>query len=423
MIQDFYILTKLLREFNLSEQQKQNLVSKRLKKVLSSAYNGTKYYKKLMDDSGYNPNFHYKDPDDLKKLRITTKRDFKENPIEDFINENARTKQIFNDSTSGSTGIPLKICRNSIERKYQVAKWLRVLFLNGYNPFQKVLSFTSPARLEAGKSIIQKFGLLRRHAVNYLTDEKTMVDEILQYKPNVIYGNRSQFDMILNEITNRNLKFNKLKMILVGGQIINNHNIDMYKKVFNCKFIQIYGSVELGSIAFDISDDKGMVLNDDLTFFEFLNTNNIEVAENTPGKVIGTDLIGEYMPIIRYDQGDTILYNSYQNRKRIIKINGRNDDIVITPNGSKKYFFVFYELFHQYQNLIQFRVIQKSLNNIIIFLDCKKEYFEKIKDKLLFDLKNSIGNDIDFKFILESPIKPDETGKIRMFKSELKSDE
>lgn len=297
MIQDFYILMKLLRKFNLPKEKRDFLVTKRLERVLCSAYNNTKYYKKLMDDSEYNPNVHYKDPDDLKKLRITTKKDLKENPVEDFINKSAKTKFIFTDSTSGSTGIPLKVYRNSIERKYQVAKWLRVLFLNGYNPFDKVLSITSPARLEAGKSFLQNLGLLRRKAINYLLDQKNMVDEIVMYQPNVIYGNRSHFDMISNEIIKRDIKFDKLKMIMVGGEVINKQNIDLYRKAFNCKFIQIYGSVELGSIAFDISGEKGMFLNDDLTYFEFIDKENNEVDENKPGKVIGTDLIGEFYAI------------------------------------------------------------------------------------------------------------------------------
>lgn len=39
-----------------------------------------------------------------------------------------------------------------------------------------------------------------------------------------------------------------------------------------------------------------MFLNDDLTYFEFIDKENNEVDENKPGKVIGTDLIGEFMP-------------------------------------------------------------------------------------------------------------------------------
>lgn len=423
MIQDFYILLKLLREFHLPNDKRELLVTKRLQRVLCSAYNNTKYYKKLMDDSGYNPNIHYKDPEDLKKLRITTKKDLKENPIKDFINESARTKNIFTDSTSGSTGIPLKVYRNSIERKYQIAKWLRVLFLNGYKPHQKVLSITSPSRLDAGKSFLQKFGLLRRKPINYLLSPERMTEEILDYKPDVIYGNTSHIDLIANDFLVRKIKLQNLKMIIAGGETINEKKIQNYLSAFNSKFIQVYGSVELGSIAFDISDQGGMVLNDDLTYFEFIDDNKKVINEMEFGQVIATDLIGKFMPFIRYSQGDKIEFRIHNNRKRIIKILGREDDIILTPDGKKITFHPLYEIFHHYQLFREFKVIQTKINEIVVEIDCDKDIFEKLKEDVLNNLKSKISSTISYIIKNVSPIKPDESGKIRMFKSELKTDE
>lgn len=387
MLQDFYILTKLLREFNLSEQQKQYLVSKRLKKVLCSAYNGTKYYRKLMDDSGYNPNFHYKDPDDLKKLRITTKKDLKENPIEDFINENARTKYIFTDSTSGSTGIPLKVYRNEIERKYQVAKWLRVLFLNGYKPYQKVMSFTSPARLNEGKNIVQNFGLFRRYAIDYLADPHFMVDEMLKYKPDYMYGNRSHFDLIANELIKRNIYPYGLKKIIIGAEVITKFHYHNLKESFKTKILDAYGSVELGSIGFETNERKGLLLNEDLIYFEFLDNFNLQSKAREESRIIATDLINLFMPFIRYEQGDNIVFDFIDGKRHLIQINGRNDDLIYLPNGNKKTFHFFYEIFHHYNKIRQFIVIQTKINEIVVEIDCDLDYLNQIKSEIMNELK------------------------------------
>jgi phenylacetate-coenzyme A ligase PaaK-like adenylate-forming protein len=423
MIQDFYILLKLLREFHLPKEKREALVTKRLKRVLCSAYDNTKYYKKLMDDSGYNPNVHYKDPDDLKKLRITTKKDLKENPVEDFINENARTKSIFTDSTSGSTGIPLKVYRNSIERKYQVAKWLRVLFLNGYKPFQKVVSFTSPARLNSGKSILQSLGILRRKPIDYLASGNIMVDEMFKYKPDVMYGNRSQFETIAEELIKRNSQPIELSMIFVGGEVVKANHLKMFNSVFKTKIRQIYGTVELGSIAFDYKNNNGMILNEDLTYCEFLNNKNQEAFELENCKFIGTDLIGEYMPFIRYDQGDILKYKYSGDRKYIVEIQGRDSDMIILPDGTKKTHLFFYEFFNQFQSIRKVRGIQTKNNEIIIEIDCELDYFMRIYDLVLDFLNTKISKQMTYTIKHESPIQPDKTGKIRMFKSELKSDE
>lgn len=422
MLLDFYILLKLLREFHLPKEKRELLVLNRLRKVLCSAYNNTKYYKKSMDDSGYNPNIHYKDPDDLKKLRITTKRDLKENPVEDFINEGARTKYIFTDSTSGSTGIPLKVYRNSIERKYQVAKWLRVLFLNGYNPFQKVMSFTSPARLNTGKSILQSFGILRRKPINYLAAGNLIVDEIFKYQPDVIYGNRSQFETIAEELIKRNSHPIYFKMIFVGGEVVTANHIKMFNNVFRTKIRQIYGTVELGSIAFDYKNNNGMILNEDLTYCEFLNNENQEATEFEESKFVGTDLIGIYMPFIRYDQGDLLKYRFSGDRKFIVEIKGRDSNMIILPDGTKKTHLSFYEFFHQFQSIRKVRGTQTKEDEIIVEIDCDLDYFKSIYDLVMDFLKTKISNQMTYIIKHQSPIQPDKSGKIRMFKSELKSD-
>jgi phenylacetate-coenzyme A ligase PaaK-like adenylate-forming protein len=422
VLQDFYILFKLLSEFHLPKEKRELLVSKRLKRVLCSAYNNTKYYRKLMDDSGYNPNIHYKDPDDLKKLKITTKKDLKENPVEDFINEGARTKIMFTDSTSGSTGIPLKVHRNSIERKYQIAKWLRVLFLNGYNPFQKVMSLTSPARLNSGKSILQSIGILRRKPIDYLASGTIMVDEMFKYKPDVMYGNRSQFETIAEELIRRNSLPFELSMIFVGGEVVKDNHIKMLNSAFRTKIRQIYGTVELGSIAFQYNYDNGMILNEDLTYCEFLNNNNQEAAEFETCKFIGTDLIGLFMPFIRYDQGDLLKYTFTGNRKSIIEIKGRESDMIILPDGTKKTHFFLYEFFHQFQSIRKIRGIQTKKDELIIEIDCDLDYLKSIYDLVLDFLKTKISNQMTYIIKHQSPIQPDKSGKVRMFKSELKSD-
>lgn len=417
MILDFYILLKLLREFHLPNDKRELLVSKRLQRVLCSAYNNTKYYKKLMDESGYNPNIHYKDPDDLKKLRITTKKDLKENPIEDFINERARTKYIFTDSTSGSTGIPLKVYRNSIERKYQVAKWLRVLFLNGYKVTDKVISLSPPSRLNEGKNIIQKFGVFRRKPVNFLLDVKEMVNEVIKYRPNVMYGNRSHFDMIANFCISNNLQLDSLKIILVGGEVIRDANKTLYKDAFHIDTTQIYGSAEMGIIAFDINDNNGMVLNEDLTNFRFLDDNYREIELNQMSNLIATNLTDTYMPIINYNQGDKVICRNFMGRKRITEIFGRDDDTIIFPDGTKKTYHTIIDIIYYYKDIQQFRFTQRKIDEILIEFECNGDYFHQVKNLILQELKEKVSPHINFEIIQREKILPDSSCKTKRFVS------
>jgi phenylacetate-coenzyme A ligase PaaK-like adenylate-forming protein len=373
-----------------------------------------------MDDSGFNPNIHYKDPDDLKKLKITTKKDLKENPVEDFINEGARTKIMFTDSTSGSTGIPLKVHRNSIERKYQIAKWLRVLFLNGYNPFQKVVSLSPPSRLSEGKSFIQKFGLFRRKPVDFLLDVKEMATEIIKVKPNVIYGNRSHFDLLANYFVANSINLESIKLILVGGEIIRESNLELYRKAFHINTTQIYGSAEMGIIAFNLKNENGMVINDDLTHFRFLDKNYKDVDENIKANIILTNLTENYMPIINYNQGDQVIYKIHKNKKRITQIFGRDDDTILFPDGTEKTYHTIIDIFYSYKGIKQFRFTQKKIDEIFIEFECDIDYYNSVKEIIIKELSHKVNSQIKYDIVQREKILPDETGKTKRFVSYLK---
>ena len=140
-MQQTLLLIKLLITGRLSRKSKKKIQHNKLKEILISAYKNVPYYTEIMTKVGYNPIEDYKGVQDLKLLPVLTKNILKERPVTDFIHKdyvNSYHQSFFIDRTSGSTGIPLIIYRSRYERYLQIAKWLRVLFYNGYSPFDKV---------------------------------------------------------------------------------------------------------------------------------------------------------------------------------------------------------------------------------------------------------------------------------------------
>ena len=177
----------VLHDIKLSNNQTQQLVSKRLRSVLISAYKYVPYYRKIMKNIGYDPVHDYTGPEDLQIFPIMTKLDLKTYELSSFLKENINTENLYTESTSGSTGIPLKKYLDWDELAFQTAKWFRVLFMNGYSIKYKYFALSSPKKLEEGNTILQKFGLLRRLAISYLFPPKQMAEIFLDYKPHVLY--------------------------------------------------------------------------------------------------------------------------------------------------------------------------------------------------------------------------------------------
>ena len=427
MFYNLIALYQVMRDVKLSRKNLNNLIYRRLKAVLVSAYQYVPYYREVMQSVGYDPTKDYSGPKDLSLLPITTKQIIKERGTNSFVKHGSDISKCFSESTSGSTGIPITVYKAPYERAVQIAKWLRVLFLNGYSMHHKVMSLSPPWRLKEGRSIIQRLGIIRRLPVNYHSSPEEMVNSLLAYKPDVLYGNRSHLDIMAIELSRRGIKPKGLKILFGGAEVIHEKNRQLYRQCFGVDLSETYGSAEMGLMFYETQDHNGLHLNEDLTYFEFLDKDGSPVAPNEPGRVIVTDLIGKLMPFIRYDQGDMAVFEKVEEEKgeinqRIKKIIGRDDDYVLLPDGTKRSFHLFYEVMDQYEDIMQFRIIQKRRNLFEILVVADSEYLRNIKNDMIQNLQERFPPSVKFEIRNVDRIEPDPNGKIRMLISEVEQD-
>jgi phenylacetate-coenzyme A ligase PaaK-like adenylate-forming protein len=420
MLNNVKALHQVMRDAKLTKLQVDNLVSKRLRNVLISAYRHVPYYRESMQKAGFNPERNYQGPQDIQFLPIVTKKTFKQMGKNSFIRKGSNTSDCHIDSTSGSTGIPLTVYRTPYERSIQIAKWLRVLFHNGYSIHHKVMSLSSPARLTEGQNIVQKFGLLRRQPVNYLLPPQEMVDQLFEYGPDVLYGNRSHLDLMAVELEQRGMTYNGLRILAGTAEVITEHNRSLYRRAFNIELTETYGSVEMGIMAYQLPNQKNLHLCNDLTLFEFLDNYDQPVPPNTPGRVVVTDLFGKFMPFIRYDQGDLAAYTLAEDgTKKITRIIGRDDDYAVLPDGSRRPFHDFYEIMDKYDNIMQFSIIQRTRSRFEVLIVADETYLSSIHDALLHNLQQKFPPTVTFEIMKVDQIQADPNGKTRMLISEV----
>jgi len=424
LLYNLYAMQKVMADYRLSRKELQPIIKKRLHKVLITAFRFVPYYRDAFRAVGYNPEVDYHGPEDLKLLPILTKETIKKYGEEAFVREGADLSKYFMDATSGSTGIPLRVWRDPWARALQIAKWLRVMRVNGYRLTDRVMSLTSPARLNEGKTILRHLGLLRRHAVDYLLPPEVMLEELLAYKPDVLYGNRSHLDLLCHEAQKRNIRYEDLKLILTGAEIVRESSRRLYRNTFNCDIVEYYGSIEMGIMAFETPTQKALELCEDLTFYEVLDDHGAPTKPGELGRLIVTDLSNTLMPFIRYDHLDKVVLSpertaDRRERQLIEYIEGRDDDFAIMPDGKTIPFHVFYEIMDKYTGIIQFRIVQKTIKYYQILILANKDYIQSVKSDISADYSKIFPEDVKFEIIPVDRIEPDPNGKLRMLISEV----
>lgn len=424
MVTSTFALVRLLSDARRSPAELGATITEKLKKVLVAAADVPRH-RNVMRQAGYDPRRDFGGLSDLSIMPVMSKADLRRTP-DAFLQVDAsgHLHTSFSDRTSGSTGMPLTVYRSSRERDIQVAKWLRVLFLGGYRPTDKVLSFTSPGRLAEGRSVLQRFGLLRRKAVDYTLPPEALADELLQYRPDVVYGVRTSLLMVAEELERRGIKAPPIKLLVAGGEVIDAQTRQRCRDVFGVEITETYGTVEMGVMAYQRQGQDGLSLIEDCTLFEFLDEEGNPAKPGQLARIVVTDLHGSLMPFIRYDQGDLATYSLRQNAAgetvRVIdRIIGRQDDIAHLPDGRFLTYLDFYDLRYGYGGLRHIRVTQHSPLFFLVEVVAAPDYFQSIREDLAHRLRKLSTIPVEFEIRLVERIDPDPSGKMRMLVSKL----
>jgi phenylacetate-CoA ligase len=130
------------------------------------------------------------------------------------------------------------------------------------------------------------------------------------------------------------------------------------------------------------------------------------------------------MPFIRYDQGDLAVFKSAdglngKSSRRLTRIIGREDDYATLPDGTRRPFHDFYEVMDKYEDIVQFRIVQRTRGLFTILIVADTSYLLSIREDLLHRLQEKFPPTVNFEITQVEQITPDTSGKIRMLVSEV----
>lgn len=406
---------KLKLHEHLSSEQILKFQEKKLRDIILYAYNNVPYYKELFDKIKLVP-ADIATIEDLKKIPVLTKDAIRKN-YQDIISSayKAKDKKLIYVSTTGSSGIPLKIALSAQEMTYSYLLLHYGYFKSGVRLFAKIahLKALSGPKIEKSRNPLS---LLKEYEVDLKNGPSKNIQELNTIKPDYIYGYPSYLSLAAKFILANNSKLVfKPRGIFTNGEILTDSAKSLISKAFGCPVKDTYGSAEFFRIAFECKCGNLHIIPDSVI---------METQDNASEAII-TSLYHRAMPLIRYKIGDCL---SISNEKcgcnlnfTIIKnIIGRSDDFLLLPSGriiSARAI----NLLDDVPGVIEYQIIQQQ-----------KDYFEVlVKPDVLFSDKSTqqikdiiqsgcMGESIQINIITTDNIKRSQTGKLRAVISEVK---
>lgn len=406
---------KLLNSLNDSQywtkEKMENYQLLQFNILLEKAKENTEYYNTLLRDV----ETPLSSIDEIKNISYLKKEVIKEHPQTLITKIKGYVKGV----TSGSTGNPLWVYTSNMARSYRLAgrmrfyKWWdldvysdKSVLIWGRIAQKKKFSFRQLFRKRID---INVFSLNRESIFEYYK-------KIEAFKPKYIRGYKSAILLFAELMVERDLKFKKfnLKYAIVTSEVLFEDERKYIEKALGCKVINEYGAVESGLFGFECPEGSMHIFEEAVYSF----TDN-------DGSFIVTELHNDKMPLINYAIGDKVVLSDKKCKcgrtlKVIEKIEGRLNDFVLKPDGTKLSQYLFYYIMKELDKIgfvntvSKYLVIQDGLT-FDIHIVPSPEYSIQVEEYIQKRIYEEIGNNIVINFHYSDELPREASGKLRFF--------
>ncbi|RKN22948.1 phenylacetate--CoA ligase family protein, partial [Aquimarina sp. AD1] len=394
----------------------------RLVLLLSEAFQYSDWYSEKMKELGIELEDIEENPYNvLEQMPILTKAERKKNP-DVLVNKSRNTDGV--GYTSGTSGAPTinYLDKESINRSF--ALWRRFHKAIGLET-KRVKQVRFSGRLivkpDSKKPPFWVYNYFENQllmSTYHLTDDNLghYVKKLNRFKPILLDGYPSAIYIISRFINKNNLTLNFTpKAIAVTAETLYDYQRLEIEKAFNCHVYNQYASSE-GSPFITECTQGNLHLNTDSGIFEFINNKGEKAKAGEVAQLVVTSFTNLKTPLIRYNIEDTVLLSEEGKTcncgclmPMIEKLTGREDDILWTKE--KGYIGRMDTAYKGLEGIVKSQIVQESPNEIIVNLIADEKFDEQMKQKLIYNMKDRLGETINYQIHVVNDIPLGPNGK------------
>ena len=415
----YWIYVRRLRRSQwLSTDELRAQQLKKLRSLLRDAAENVPYYRALFQKLGASPD-DFRELSDLVQLPVLEKATIRER-FEEFVHPRHDPRQVYEDHTSGSTGIPLRFLLTAEQKAYEMAYSIRFWRWAGYRTGARIAAFRSYIP-PTERDPLWKYDRRQRTLFFSVYDMtpanlRAYVEQFNHFQPNFVRGYPSSIYIFAQFVASEGLTVHSPRAVLSSSETLSPEMKTVIERALQCPVFDWWGSNERIATACQCEQRSAYHINCEGGYLEFIPQR--DASGTTVYQIVGTGLINHAMPLIRYHMGDLAIPAKDpcpcgRGLPCIERILGRVNDLIVT--GEQKFVTSvrFYTLFETYAKVRQFQVVQTEPNSVLVHLvpaqPFDKGELEGLRQKLARFLGEKVKIELDF----VDAIKPEPSGKIR----------
>jgi len=409
----------------LKPKELEKIKYRQLYELLRYSYKNSPYFAEKLQKAGLTIE-SVCSPEGFKKIPLLTRQEIQENIETLACKEIPKSHCPYGyTSTSGSSGIPLKSIRTSINQLFFYAYrmrnhiWYKRKYTETLATIKSGMGLKQPICSPSwGQPVSLFYKTGDAHAIPVKIDIKTQLDYLLKAKPKYIITYPSNFFALMQEMELRGVKIDTLEEFMSMGETLHPHIREKVEKDFNIKVSDMYSSEELGIIALQCPEHKNYHVMETL-LVEILDKDGNPCKAGEIGKVVVTDLYNFAMPLIRYELRDYAEVGEHcpcgRGLQTIKRIMGSERHMMIV-DGKKSWPMTAFAKFREVAPITQYQMIQESNDSLEIKLVTKRPLTNDEEIELRELINRSIGHNFKINFTYYKDLIPSsDSGKFEEF--------
>lgn len=408
------------------EENYANFVEQRKREIVNFHLKNNPFYK---DFIGQN------DTQQWENIPVLKKSDF-QIPLEKRLSTGYHKKNVYINSTSGSSGDPMVFAKDKFCHALIWANIMRRFAWHGvdFNQSYQARFYGMPLDFKANKILRFKDFLSNRYRFNIFDLSAKGIEKILvkfkEKKFTFINGYTSSIVLVAKYLKEKNLVLKNLcpslKVCIVTSEMLFEDDKIILEKYLGVPIINEYGASELDVIAFE-NQDGIWTVNAETLFVEILDENNKPLPLGKEGRIVVTNLYNKAHPFIRYDVGDYGILDEKSTSKHPIlkKLTGRTNDVAVLPSGKTAPGMTFYsitkKLFGDDGKVKEFTITQLQSDTFEIQYVSEAALTKEEIDRIEKVLTDFLEPDLKYIFTHKNLLLRSKNGKLKQFTSLVKN--
>ncbi|MBQ7371329.1 MAG: phenylacetate--CoA ligase family protein [Blautia sp.] len=328
-----------------------------------------------------------------------------------------RKDSLYRLSTSGSTGSPFTVLCDRDKMNRINMNFMSVMELNGFRLGMKRGEFR--VWIE-GKNTISNWKSFKNNLlmidISNMGDDALgkICDRIKKQRIQVLVAYSSALTALCGYIRKKEIDVAgwDVEMIFSMGEALPRATYDGLREIFGFSPVRSYGNNENGFIAIQMGEEDRYTVDLYNFYIELLKLYSDEPAEpGEVGRIVVTDLYNRAFPMIRYDTGDTGIYEKITDTRGRLhgffkEIYGRRGSLMYNCKGEPLSIHVFMNVLLKLEGIVhQAKCIQWEKKRYELLINADRE---KIDEKAVVDsYRRYLGEEaqIDVTYVDEIPVQ------------------